>query len=193
MRDERWELAVTPTAAETYEAMVLAGKSLIKGRGRVILIVQSLFVGFFAPLGAVLLFWVVAMGIGNRSANFDTIMGWGLPVTLVLFGLLTFWLNRQSYFMIAEAGVRSRFGRFQQVVLDQSGITLTTENSRWHSGWADVEMVRGGKTTLFIGISGIAIAVPRRVFLGPKDAALPADVTPAQFRADLQRWLEAAR
>lgn len=185
MSGARWELDVTPIAAETYEAMVLAGGSLIKGRARAILLVQSLFVGFFAPLGATLLFWVVAMGIGRGSPGFNSIMGWGIPVTLALFGLLTFWLSRQIYFNVAQASVRSRFGRTQQVVLDENGVTQTTEHSRWHSGWADVEAVRGGKKVLCICISGIAIALPHRAFLGPKDVD--------DALAHMQRWLEAAQ
>ena len=185
MSGARWELDVTSRAAETYEAMVLAGRSLIMGRARVILLVQSLFVGFFAPLGATLLFWVVAIGIGRGNSGFDSIMGWGMPVTLVLFGLLAFWLNRQIYFNVAQASVHSRFGRTQQVVLDENGVTLTTKKSRWHSGWADVEAVRGGKKVLCIGIAGIAIALPHRAFLGPKDAD--------DALAHMQRWLEAAQ
>lgn len=183
MSGERWELDVTPTAEETYEAMVLAGNALLKGRAQVFLTLQSFFGVFFAPLGATLCIGLAAMlGWGVRMEDLPV---WAVPVTLVTFALLAIWLSRRAYFMIAQAAVRSRFGRAQRIVLDASGVTLTTNDSRWHSGWRDVQTVRTGKKVLCIGISGIAIAVPRRAFLGPQDAddALSA----------AQRWLEDAR
>ncbi len=51
MSEERWELCVTPTAAETYEAMVLAGKVLLQGRERGILIASPSLSVFAPPLG----------------------------------------------------------------------------------------------------------------------------------------------
>lgn len=168
MSEKSWELDITPTAAETYEATVLSGKTLLKGRARAILIAQGFFIGVCAPLGATMIVWLVVMMSGGPE--FSDLPGWAIPVTFMGFGMLAFWFSRQSHFLIAQATVRSRFGRSQRVVLDRSGITLKTQNSRWYTGWADVQSVSAGPKTLCVGISGIAIALPRHAFLGPQDA-----------------------
>ncbi|WP_298858154.1 hypothetical protein [uncultured Sulfitobacter sp.] len=183
MSEERWELEVAPTAQEVYEAMALAGRDALRGVHRAILLFQSFFVGFCAPLGATMFFWVIVALMGGPE--FSDLPSAALPVTFVVFGLLTFWLMRQAYFMIAQITMRSRFGRVQQVVLDQNGISVSTAHSRWHSGWADVALVRGGKRVLVVGISGIAIPLPRHAFLGPLDAE--------DALAVMQRWQEAAQ
>ena len=87
--------------------------------------------------------------------------------------------------MLAQASVRSRFGRAQQVILNKTGIILITANSRWHSGWGDVEGMHPGIRTLAVGIAGIAIALPRRAFKGrwASNDALAA----------MQHWQETAR
>ena len=183
MSEERWELDVTPTAAENYEAMVIAGRASLRGGQRGILIFQSVFIGFCAPIGATMLFFILVQMSGGPE--FSDLPAFAIPVAYVAFAILTLWLARQAYFMVAQLTVRSRFGRTQQITLDQTGITLQTPNSRWHSGWADVEAVRGAKNTLVVGISGIAIPILRRSFWGPLDAH--------DGLAVMQRWQEAAR
>lgn len=183
MSEERWELDVSPTATETHEAMVFAGKTLLKGHARVILIAQSVFIGVCAPLGATMIVWIIVMMSGGPE--FSALPVWAIPVTFMAFAVLAFWFSRQAYFLIAQATVRSRFGRSQRVVLDQSGIVLTTQNSRWQTAWADVQSVSAGPKTLCIGISGIAIALPRRAFLGPQDAE--------EALALMRRWHEGAQ
>lgn len=183
MSAARWELDVAPTAAEVYEAMVVSGRAALRGTHRAILIFQSLFIGFCAPMGATMLMWIIVVVAGGP--DFSELPAAAIPVTYLIFGLLTLWLMRQGNFMIAQLTVGSRFGRAQQVILDYSGVTLITAHSRWHSGWGDVALVRGGKKVLVIGISGIAVVVPRRVFLGPLDADDALSV--------MQEWQEAAQ
>lgn len=168
MSEERWELEVTPTAAETYEAMAHVGWALLSGRERALLHLYTVVVCLFAPIGATMIFWVSVQLSGGPAVS--DLPGFTIPMSVVVFGFASFWLMRQSYFMMARHAVHSRFGRAYRVVIDAKGIALTTQNSRWQTGWADVAAVGGGKTVLAIGISAIAIAVPRRVFLGPQDA-----------------------
>ena len=168
MSGAQWELTVTPTAPELYEAMTLAGRGMLSRGQKGMLILQSVFVGICAPMGATMIVWAVLMAFGGRE--FANLPAWALPMSFVTFALLSLWLTRQAYFVIAQNSVRTRFGRAQQVTLDQSGITIVTPNSRWHSGWADVELLRGGKTVISVCISSVAIALPRSAFLGPQDA-----------------------
>jgi hypothetical protein len=183
MSEERWELDVAATAAEHYEAMTTAGHAMLRGKHLATLICQSIFIGFNAPIGATMLLFILVHAFGGPK--FSDLPIFAMPVAYVCFALLTFWLSRQAYFMVAQMTTQTRFGRAQQVTLDASGITLTTESSRWHSGWADVELLRGAKNVLVVGISGIAIALPRRAFLGPLDANDALEV--------MQRWQVAAR
>ncbi|MEH6831725.1 MAG: hypothetical protein V7661_12880 [Sulfitobacter sp.] len=168
MSQPHWDLTVSPTAAEVYEGMVLGGRAMLSLHQRVILILQSAFIGVCAPVGAAMIVWAIVMAVGGR-----TVIGlpvWALPVTFLVFVMISLWLTRQASFMLAQITVQSRFGRSQQVKLDPDGITLTTTHSHWHSGWADVDTVCGGKLAIALRISGIAITVPRRAFLGPQDA-----------------------
>ena len=180
MNDAQWDLDVAPTPAKNYEVMTIAGRAMLNARQRLILIVQSVFIGICAPMGATMIVWGIVMAWDGRE--FAKLPAWALPVCFVIFALLSLWLVRQTYFMIAEISARSRFGRSQQITLDQTGITA---NSCWHSGWADVELVRGGKSVIAVCISGVAINLPRRVFLGPQDAD--------EALAVMQTWQEATR
>lgn len=168
MSVEHWELEVTPTAQETYEAMTSGGRALLRRKDHALLFGQSIFIGMCAPVGATIILWVTASLSGGPAI--DELPVAAIPVSVLIFGMLTFWLIRQTHFMIAQAAVRSRFGRSQQVVLESTGITLITRHSRWYSGWADVGAVRGSKNVLVVCISGIAIALPRRAFADPFDA-----------------------
>ncbi len=168
MNDAEWDLDVAPTAAENYEAMTIAGRAMLNVRQRMVLILQSVFVGICAPMGATMMVWGIVMAFGGRE--FAKLPAWALPVSFVIFALISLWLTRQAYFMIADISARSRFGRSQQIKLNQTGITIITAISRWQSGWADVELVRSGKTVIAVCISGVAITLPRHAFLGPQDA-----------------------
>ncbi len=148
--------------------MITAGRHVIKGRGRLLMMLQSLFVGCFAPIGACLFFWAIASGVSG--IEFSELPIATIPVTVIVFAILAIWLLRQGHMITARATAASRFGRAYNLLISQDGVTLTTDHSRWHSGWHDVEVVRAGKKTLTIGISGIAIPVPRHAFLGPQDA-----------------------
>ena len=183
MSDAQWDLDVAPTAVENYEAMTIAGRGMLNACQRVILIIQSVFIGICAPMGATMIVWGILMAWGGQE--YMNLPAWALPVTFVIFALLSLWLTRQAYFMIAQVSARSRFGRFQQITLDQNGITIITAHSRWHCGWADVELVRGGKTVIAVCMSGVAITLPRRVFLGPQDAD--------QALMVMKAWQEATR
>lgn len=183
MSDARWQFDVSPTISEAYEAMVIVGRGLLTRRTKTLLIVRSIFTGFFAPLGATLVFWIFLQMVGGTDISAQRAAT--LPITLLIFAGVGFWLTRKAYLVMAEASVKSHFGRQYHVSLDSSGITVTTDNSRWHSGWHDVSVVRGGKLVLAVGISGIAIAVPRRVFLGPDDATDALGV--------MQAWQEGAQ
>lgn len=169
MTDTHWQLDIAPSAREAYEGMVVSGRGLLRGRKHLMVVLQSVFIGFFAPLGATMMFWIIVQMSGGPA--FSALPAMALPITYVVFGWLTFWLMRQSYYMIAQASVASQFGRAYSVLVDHTGITLTTQHSVWRSGWGDVALVRGGRTTLAVAISGISIVLPKRVFLGPDDAA----------------------
>ncbi len=183
MSEERWELNVEATAAETLEAMTSAGRAALGGKQRALLIFHSVFVGFNAPIGATMLLFLLLGAFGGGA--YSDVPAYVMPVAYIVFALLTLWLARQAYVMVAQMTAASRFGRRQQITLDASGITLVTDHSRWHSGWADVELVRGAKNVLVVGISGIAIAIPRRKFLRPMDANDALET--------MQRWQAAAR
>lgn len=183
MTEERWELSVAVTAEEHLEAMFTAGQYILKGRRRVVMWVYSLFVMFFAPIGAAMVFWVIVQIAGGPK--FSELPAAAIPMAVVTFGILAIWLMRQGYVITARASAASQFGRAYDLVLAQDGVTLTTGYSRWHTGWHDVELVGGGKKTITIGISGIAFPLPRRAFLGPKDAD--------EALAVMQRWQEASR
>lgn len=183
MSDARWQFDVSPTTSEAYEAMVIVGRGLFTRRAQTLVVAHSIFAGFFAPLGATLVFWIILQRVGG--ADISALSAATLPVTLLIFAGVGFWLLRKSRLVMAEASVKSHFGRQYHVSLDQSGITVTTDNSCWHSGWYDVSVVRGGKQALAVGVSGISIAVPRRVFLGPDDATDALGV--------MQAWQESAQ
>lgn len=168
MSDARWQFDVSPTTSEAYEAMVIVGRGLLTRRTKVLLGALSVFRGFCAPLGATLVFWIILQRVGGTDIS--ALRGATLPITLLVFAWVGVWLTRKAHLVMAEASVKSHFGRQYHVSLDSSGITVTTDNSRWHSGWHDVSVVRGGKQVLAVGISSKTIAVPRRVFLGPDDA-----------------------
>lgn len=178
----RWELDVQTTAPELYEAMVAAGQASLRMQDQLLLLLLTLFTCILAPVGATILLWLI-VGLAGGAA-FGDLPVWAIPVTFFLFGGLAFWLMRQSYFMMAQMSLRSRFGRRYTATIDRDGVTFTTAHSRWHSDWGDVAAVRGG-SAIAICISAIALPLPRRSFLGPQDAdaALTA----------MQRWQEAAR
>lgn len=183
MSDARWQFDVSPTTAEAYEAMVIVGRGLLTRRTKTLVFVHSIFNGLLAPLGAVLVFWCfVVLVVGNDNS---TLRGATLPITLLIFAGIGIWLTRKAQLAMPEASVKSHFGRQYHVSLDSSEITVTTDNSRWHSGWHDVSVVRGGKQVLAVGISSKTIAVPRRVFLGPDDATDALGV--------MQAWQEGAQ
>jgi hypothetical protein len=151
-----------------YDAAVVAGRHFSRGPNKIKLIAYSIFTCFFAPMGATMIFWVIVQMSGGIS--FSDLPLAALPITLLAFGALAMWLMREVHSLATRAAVTTRFGHAYDLVLSADGFTLTTQYSRWHSGWADVEMVGRGKTVIAITISGIAIAVPRHAFLGPKDA-----------------------
>jgi len=169
MSKARWGLDVTATRGETYEAMILVGAAIMRGHSRLWTFVHALFVYFCAPLGATLIFWV-AVRLGGGPV-FEDLPAAAVPLTLLGFFAAGVWLAQQPYVLMAELSVRSRFGRGYSVLLDENGMTLVTQNSMWQTGWADVSAVCGGKTTLAVGISGIAIALPHGEFDGPDDVA----------------------
>lgn len=183
MSGERWVVDVQATAPEMYEAMVAAGQASLRLQDQLLVMLQSAFTCFLAPVGATILLWVIVGMAGGP--DFGDLPAWAIPVTFFLFGGLASWLQRQSYFMMAQMALRSRFGRGYTATIDSEGITLTTTHSRWNSGWGDVAAVRGGKLSIAICISAIALPLPRRSFLGPQnaDVALTA----------MQRWQEAAQ
>lgn len=168
MSDAYWQLDVAPTARETYEAMILAGQASIRGAKRALLLLFGVFVGLFAPLGATMVLWIFVQMAGGPPMGDLPVAA--VPLTLLAFGALGIWLMRRLYFVVAQASVASRFGRWQQVNIGPDGITLRTAHSEWHSGWGDVVAIRGGKTCLCITISAIAITLPLRAFANPPDA-----------------------
>ena len=182
MSDAQWTLDVTPSVAETYEAMILAGRAGLRPAQHALVVVQGVLVGLFAPVGAAMFFWIMVAVVTGR--DFADLPAAAIPITVLLFGALCVWIMRQHHLWIARMASRSRFGRSYALTLDATGVTLRTDHSTWHSGWADVALVRGGKTTLCIGISAIAIAVPLRCFLGPADAE--------DALATVQRWQQEA-
>lgn len=168
MSDAHWQLDITPTAREVFEAMLLAGKSSARGGGLAIIIGHGLFSGFLAPLGATMVFWVVVQLAGGPAMRDLPVAA--IPLTLLAFGALGIWLMRRIYFVVAQASVRSRFGRRQQVNIGPEGITLRTAHSEWHSGWGDVVAVRGGKTCICLAVSAVALTLPLRAFANTPDA-----------------------
>jgi hypothetical protein len=164
-----WQLEVAPTRAQVYEAMVDVGTGIARGRSRICLIVYSVFVFLFAPMGATMIFWVAVQLAGGP--DFADLPAAVIPLTLLAFGAAAVWLSRRAQVLMADLSVRSRFGSRYTALLDGGGLTLMTAHSRWQTGWADVATVCGGKTTLAIGIAGIAIALPRSAFADPQDAA----------------------
>jgi hypothetical protein len=187
MSAEQWELTTTPTAAEAHEAMVLVRRTQRSRGQRILMSFQAFLIGICAPLGATV-FLLGAVFLIEQLRGGQSFLDSGpvaILVAVILFFALAFWTYRQTYFMLAQAIVRSRFGRVQQVVLNETGLTLTTANSRWQSGWGDVEGVHPGTRTLAVDIGGIAIALPRRAFEGrwASNDALAA----------MQHWQETAR
>jgi hypothetical protein len=183
MNDARWELDVAPTTAEMLEAMVGGGRALVRGRNRALVMVINVFVCLLAPVGATLLLWVVVHLAGGPDIADLPVAA--VPLTFMGFVAGTVWLTMQPYVMMANISAGSRFGRRYRAILDRDGLSLETAHSTWRTGWADVAVVHGGKTTLAIGISGIAIPIPHRVFAEPQDAATAL--------ACAQRWQEAAQ
>ena len=183
MSDQSWEITTSATAAETFEAMFLAGGALMTGRKRVLQIVHSVFVGLFAPLGATMVVWVlVQMFGGPKLGDLHVAV---VPLTLLAFGFISLWLMKEIYFVVAKVTSETSFARGQQVLIDASGITQITAHSRWHSGWGDVIDVKAGKTTIGVVISGVAIALPRNAFPNPPEAD--------RALAAMQSWQEAAQ
>lgn len=167
MKEPEWQLDVAPTAAEVYEAMVLAGKSKMHGGRRIIAFLHGVFMVFLAPIAVTMLLWIgVQLAGGPAMGELPVAV---VPLTLLGAGALGMWLIRKTHYSVAELTVASRFGRAQQVRLDAGGIALRTGQSQWHSGWGDVEAVLGGKTCICIAISGIALPLPLHAFANPPD------------------------
>ncbi|MEQ6201736.1 hypothetical protein ABMC88_01660 [Sulfitobacter sp. HNIBRBA2951] len=183
MTTQSWKLTVRANAAETFEAMTLAGSVMMQGKGRVLQIVHAVFVGLFAPLGATMFVWVMVQMFGGPKLGALPVAA--LPLTLIAFGFMSMWLLKRVYFVVAEWTVASKFGRMQQVTIDAQGIVQESGHSRWHSGWADVAAVRKGKKTIALSISGVAIALPLAAFPDPPEAA--------RALAAMQSWQEAAQ
>ena len=183
MSEERWEVEVRSNVGEVYEAMVAAGKVSMNKSQQMLSVALMFFVCFFAPLGATMLaFVIVGLAGGPRFEDLPT---GALPVTFALFGALAFWLLRQSYVMMAQISLSSRFGRRYVATVAEDGVNLRTAHSHWHTGWRDVTQVVGGKQTITICVSAVALPLPRRAFNDPldADAALAA----------MQRWQRAAQ
>lgn len=178
-----WSLDISPSAAEYYEAMIAAGRRLYRGKAQVLIMVYTAFVCFLAPIGATMLFWIIVSLLGGPP--FGDLPAYAIPVTLVIFMMLAFWLMGQVYWIMARACTRSAFGHRYQLELGEAGMILTTAHSRWETRWGDMEAVAESKNTVILCISGIVIVVPRRVFLGPADAQ--------EALRSMRRWLEAAR
>ena len=183
MTDQSWDITTSATAAETFEAMFLAGGALMTGRKRILQIVHAVFVGLFAPLGATMAVWVLVQVLGGPKLGDLHVAV--VPLTLLAFGFLSLWLMKQIYFVVAKVTSQSSFARRQQVLVDARGVTQITAHSRWHSGWGDVIAVKAGKTTIAVAISGVAIALPRNAFPNPPEAD--------RALAAMQSWQEAAR
>ena len=183
MSDQSWEITTSATAAETFEAMFLAGGAVMTGRKRVLQIVHAAFVGLFAPLGATMVVWILVQVFGGPKLGDLHVAV--VPVTLLAFAFLSFWLMKEIYFVVAKVTSETSFQRTQRMLIDASGVTQITAHSRWHSGWGDVIAVKAGKTTICVAISGVAIALPRRAFPNPPEAD--------RAFAAMQRWQEAAR
>lgn len=183
MSEQSWELTVRATAAETFEAMTLAGSVMMQGKGRVLQIAHAVFVGLFAPLGATMFVWIIVQMFGGPKLSALPVAA--IPLTLMAFAGVSMWLLRQVYFVVAKWTVASKFGRMQQVTIGAQGITQASGHSRWHSGWGDVAAVRGGKKSIAISISGVAIALPLGAFPNPPEAA--------RALAAMQSWQEAAQ
>ncbi|MGB5866174.1 MAG: YcxB family protein [Sulfitobacter sp.] len=183
MTDAQWNLDISPSAAEAYEAMIgSAGAAHGKG-ARAIGIANLVFTAVFAPLGATLVFWTVGGLFGGASiAALPTAT---LSVTFFIFAALAIWLSRQTFYIVTNMAVGSTFGPAYQVNITEQGLSIVTGQSRWQSGWGDVAAVCGTKNTIAVVISDIVIAVPRRAFLGPLDAKDALDT--------MQNWQRAAQ
>ena len=183
MTNQSWEITTSATAAETFEAMFLAGGAVMTGRKRVLQIAHSVFVGLFAPLGATMVVWIlVQMFGGPKLGDLHVAV---VPVTLLVFGFISLWLMKEIYFVVARVTSETKFVRGQRVLIDASGITQITAHSCWHSGWGDVIAVKAGKTAIAVVISGVAIALPRNAFPNPPEAD--------RALAAMQSWQEAAQ
>lgn len=167
MSDAHWDLDVAPTVKEAHEAMVLAGHSTLRGNRRVLIIANALFCGFFAPLGATMVLWIIVQMAGGPTLGDLPVAA--VPLTLLAFGALGIWLMRRMSFIVAQASVASKFGRAQQLRLSAEGLTLRTAHSQWHTGWADISAVRNGRDCISIAVSGIAFPLPHRAFANPPD------------------------
>jgi len=183
MSEERWDVEVRSNVGEVYEAMVAAGKVSLSKSQHLLTVVFVLFICFFAPLGATMMTFVIVSVAGGP--RFEDLPTGALPITFVLFGALALWLMRQSYVTMAQISLGSRFGRRYAASVDQYGVTLRTGHSEWNTGWGDISKVVGGKSTITVCVSAVALPLPRRAFNDPldADAALAA----------MQRWQQAAQ
>lgn len=154
----------------TLQAMYAAGGAISTLRMKIAGIIQVLALGFLVPLG------LIAIAI-YFFRDFTRDYTFAVVLFALFFGWAMTGIGRLIYRDMAHVISASPFATTQHVEIGPDGVAVSTRNSHWRTGWADITAVRETKLALCVVVSGVALSVP-------KDAL----DDPAQTFADMQGW-----
>lgn len=157
----RYTVSCTGDARTTLAAMHEAGKTLFRGRERILPILNTVLTCVLVPAGGIVL--VIALRTMAGLAPFP-----GSTVAMAATGggfvLLSWWLSRRTYLVIARSSARAAMGRAVTATLDADGLRLQGGRSDWFTAWGDIDAVIGRPAFIGFVVGGIVLPIPTTAF-----------------------------
>lgn len=157
----RYTVTFSEDPKTTLAAMYAAGRHLFGGRRRIFPVLNTVLSCVLVPAGGLVM--VLAL---RHMVGLDPFPG-DLAVMVAIgagFGLLNWWLARQTYLELAKASARSAMGREVMVTLDPAGVRLRGGASDWFNAWADIDAILHKPNLIGFVVGGIVFFVPTGAF-----------------------------
>ena len=164
---DRWNVSFQLDRKIAWEGMIAGGRVYQNGWEWLWSVMHAALLCLFAPVGICLTIIVVWRQVTGQLPDLTF---WAFPPMVIIFALGCLWDASAPWKRLARAVEEARFTRQGAAEISADGFALTAPDSRWKTGWADVETVLGTKRALVVVVSSIALIVPRDAFENAEEA-----------------------
>jgi hypothetical protein len=111
-----------------------------------------------APLGGVFLYLLLRHGTGLPAAPVPL-----LPPFLIAAGIVAgvILLGNRTAARVPDITLRSRFFRGNGAEMDRDGLTFLGPDSRWQTGWADIDALARGPSVMVACVGPMYFPIPQ--------------------------------